>query len=432
VATASVTTPAYQTLKPAPTVSLYLRDSNHYYKPVVLGNHKLRPLYGLVNGVPQKFEKGVYCLRYRANGVGKRTWEPVGKEPQQALVAKGKKELALHAQVNDMLGRDKPVRVTLLTGAGAEYLAETLAKVEGKQLARSTFTAYRRVVNTFLVHANADTFEQVTRTMILSWIAWLQGERGLAEYTVEKRVDMLKIFFSHFEAKWPLKDKDKPTHTPSPAKPYLKAELNLLLQHGTVDEIDAVMFLYGTGGRKGEVQHAYWTDVNWERAIFCVTEKRTKKRSKKTDAEDWRSKDGEEGEIPVDPILMERLHRRRERYPDSRLIFPGKRGKPNCDLLTIVKQLALKAGVNCGQCVNKHGHSCESAPCCERVICHRFRKSFATLQHEAGASTRTIQKWLRHSDLETTEGYIAPSANDLPEVREKVNRAFSHLAVPNA
>jgi hypothetical protein len=45
---------------------------------------------------------------------------------------------------------DKPVPVTLLTAAAEKYLGETLEKVEGKQLARSTFTAYRRVVNTFL------------------------------------------------------------------------------------------------------------------------------------------------------------------------------------------------------------------------------------------------------------------------------------------
>jgi integrase len=63
---------------------------------------------------------------------------------------------------------------------------------------------------------------------------------------------------------------------------------------------------------------------------------------------------------------------------------------------------------------------------------HRFRKNFATLQHRAGTDARTIQKWLRHSSLETTLGYLAAAANDAPEVRERVNRAYSHLAVPTA
>jgi integrase/recombinase XerD len=419
------------TLKPAPTVTLWLRDGNRYLKPVEKANHKLQPLVALDGGVPKKFDKGVYCLRYRVDGTGRRTWEPVGNDPQQAQFARGQKELALHAVVNRIIGNDQPVAITLLTAAGKDYLDETLTKVEAGQLARSTFTAYRRVVNTFLPFvAKARTFEQVNRVMILCWIAWLQ-DRGLADYTVEKRVDMLRIFFNHFGAKWPLKEKDKPSHTPSPAKPYLDDELNLLLQHGTVDEIDVVMFLYGSGGRKGEVQHAHWTDINWERGIFIVTEKRAKKRNKKK-RETWKTKDGQEGEVPIDPVLMERLRKRRERYPDAKLIFPGKRGKPNCNLLDIVKNLALKAGVNCAECLNKHGLSCKDHPVCDRVICHRFRKNFASMQHHAGTDSRTIQKWLRHSDLETTEGYLAASANDLPEVRERVNRAYSHLAVPNA
>ena len=129
---------------------------------------------------------------------------------------------------------------------------------------------------------------------------------------------------------------------------------------------------------------------------------------------------------------MERLRKRRERYPGTLLIFPGLEGKPNCDILTIVKMLALKARVNCGQCENKHGLSCKDHPVCQRAICHRFRKNFATAQHEQGVSTKTLQKWLRHSELETTEGYIAASANDLPEVRARVNRAFSHLVIPSA
>jgi hypothetical protein len=139
MATASVAAPAptvHPTLKPAPTVTLWLRDGNRYLKPVEKKNHKLDPLVGLDNGVPTKFEKGVYCLRYRIDGVGKRTWEPVGNEPQEALVDRGKKELALHSLVNGMSVNDKPVLVTSLTTAGKDYLAETLVKVEAKQLAR--------------------------------------------------------------------------------------------------------------------------------------------------------------------------------------------------------------------------------------------------------------------------------------------------------
>lgn len=433
MATASVTAAAstptiHLTLQPKPTVTLWLRDGNRYLKPVEKKNHKLQPLVGLDGGVPKKFERGVYCLRYRVDGIGKRTWEPVGNEPQDALLAKAKKELALHATVNSLIGKDKPVGVTLLTAAAQQYLDETLGKSVAKQLARSTYTAYRRVVNTFLPFATkARTFDEVTRAMILSWIAWLQ-QRELGDYTVEKRVDMLRIFFNHYEAKWPLKDKDKPTHTPSHAQPYTDEQLNRLLAVGDADEVDLVTFLYGSGGRKGEVQHGLWTDVLWERGIFRVAVKK-KKRKKEAG---WQPKDGQEGEIPLDLDLMERLRRRRERYPDTRLIFPSETGKPCANLLDIVKNLALRAGINCGECVDRHDKSCKDHPVCGLAILHRFRKNFATMQHNAGTDARTIQKWLRHSDLETTENYLAASDNDLPEVRARVNQAFSHLTVPSA
>jgi integrase/recombinase XerD len=42
----------------------------------------------------------------------------------------------------------------------------------------------------------------------------------------------------------------------------------------------------------------------------------------------------------------------------ARLIFPGKHGGTNGHALRLVKQLALRAGVNCGLCVNKAGKSC--------------------------------------------------------------------------
>jgi len=94
-------------------------------------------------------------------------------------------------------------------------------------------------------------------------------------------------------------------------------------------------------------------------------------------------------------------------------------------MLRIIKSLALRAGVNCGHCTNKAGKSCASHPVCRHVLLHKLRKTFATVMHESGASSRTIMGLLRHSDLETTMKYLAEQ--DAEKTRAISNAAFAQF-----
>ena len=47
------------------------------------------------------------------------------------------------------------------------------------------------------------------------------------------------------------------------------------------------------------------------------------------------------------------------------------------------------------------------------------------MHHEGGVSARTIQRWLRHSDLETTLRYLAGSDDKSERTREQVNNTFA-------
>ena len=85
--------------------------------------------------------------------------------------------------------------------------------------------------------------------------------------------------------------------------------------------------------------------------------------------------------------------------------------------------------MNCGHCYNKNGKCCVTTPVCKRFELHRFRKTFATMHHEAGVSARTIQLWLRHSDLETTLKYLAASDHKSEKIREQVNSTFAFVKV---
>ena len=299
---ASASSSSSLTIQTPSKVPIYLRDGNRYLKPVEAGNHKLRPLYAMVNGVPQKFPKGVYCLRYQVNG--KRKWQTVGTDPQQALVQKGRLEAKLAGHSVGMLEPG--------AAAAQEYIQETLDHKSHK-----TYLAYKQALDSFLPGVSeVASLSQVTRHQIMLWMGRMK-EEPLDARTSYNRVVNLKTFFLHFKTPWPLEKKDMPRYTEKPAKPYTSGELNRLLDHGTVDEVDMVMFFYQCGGREQEVAHGVWTDLSFERSVFYIQEK-----TERRDAMEFITKDRQEGEIPLDDELMERLRQRRERYPHTRsLVF---------------------------------------------------------------------------------------------------------------
>jgi integrase/recombinase XerD len=169
--------------------------------------------------------------------------------------------------------------------------------------------------------------------------------------------------------------------------------------------------------------YATWRDVDFAGKTFTVREKLDL---------GFTPKDKEEGSIPIPDSLVKLLTARREQLPGTRLIFPHPDGNPEGHFLRILKGLAFRAGLNCGECYNKAGQCCATSPTCTRFILHRFRKTFATMHHEAGVSARTIQRWLRHSSLETTLAYLAGSDDQSEQTRAKVNNTFAALTVERA
>jgi integrase/recombinase XerD len=59
---------------------------------------------------------------------------------------------------------------------------------------------------------------------------------------------------------------------------------------------------------------------------------------------------------------------------------------------------------------------------CSQFVLHKLRKTFATSVHHKGLPAQTVQRYLRHSDLDTTLKYIADA--DADATRETINRTF--------
>jgi integrase/recombinase XerD len=420
-------------------VQLYLRvrltDGTYpYLKPAYASNGHLRANYAMHKGRAAYFPGSTYYLRYQRGG--KRVWEPAGDQPSTALAALQRKVLALGEPGAESPTPTVPVSIPigdtpkrLLADCVATYIAETEEHKSAKTLAAYRLTVFEFcavLTRTSLKDVAREDFikniasvgiyiEDITREDILRYSAAL-GKKGCAPRTIRNRIDHLQIFLHQFKIPSLLTGKDLPKYTDKKVRAYNPLELGKLFGHATADESDLLHFLLCTGAREREAQYVCWSDVDLERKTYTVTEHLDL---------GYRPKDKEEGTLPIPDLLTNVLSERRKRNPSDRLIFPGKRGKPNGHALRIVKRLALRAGVNCGQCVNKKGQSC-SHPVCRHILLHKMRKTFASTLHHKGLPAQTLQRYLRHSDLSTTLAYIADQPDD--QVRETINSTFSGFA----
>ena len=130
--------------------------------------------------------------------------------------------------------------------------------------------------------------------------------------------------------------------------------------------------------------------------------------------------------------LVRLLKERKKDAPHSRWLFVNKHGRPDGHLLKKLKRLALHAGLNCGECtttMNKGRYdrkrpvevTCKTDPICKHIFLHRLRKTCATRWEAAGVPVRTIQAWLGHKNLETTQRYLG--VTDSSKLRDKINNA---------
>lgn len=275
-------------------------------------------------------------------------------------------------------------------------------------------------IREFVECAKATTLEKLSRSDVLAFTGALR-ERGMSPCTIATRISYIKTLFLHFGLAWPMLKTDKVKYTEKSPEAYNAEELQRLFAVADQEETDLFQFLLCTGVRDQEAMYATWRDVDFTRRTFKVTEKLHR---------GFTPKDKEEGLIPIPGSLVALLQARRKRYPNSRLIFAAPRGEEDGHFLRALKSLAFRAGLNCGECSNKAGQSCATHPVCERWILHRFRKSFATMHHEAGVPVRTIQRWLRHSSLDTTLRYLAGSDDRSEKTRQMVDNTFAGLSAP--
>jgi len=114
-----------------------------------------------------------------------------------------------------------------------------------------------------------------------------------------------------------------------------------------------------------------------------------------------------EREIPIPAKLVTSLKVDKEKRDKTcGLVFPTTGCRPKLGFLDTLKAVAERAKLDK-----------------QNFWLHKFRATFATWSLWAGVDLRTVQQWLRHSDMASTMRYLKPSRSQ--QVREKVNEIFA-------
>jgi integrase/recombinase XerD len=331
-----------------PKVRLYIRvrvrsGRHSFHDPVWNRNRTLRSGYALVQGQPEHHPEGIYYLRFLRGQ--KRVWQAVGAEPDAALVALKNQEHDLQAV---SLGRSasEPIAPTEAPLPLAEAISSYLAEVR-RFRSPKTIAACGRILGVFGSRFPDRSVTSLRREDLLDHMSALQ-EEGLSPRTIYNHVMRIKTFLRSRGIVDLLKPEDIPDYDEPEVEAYDANQLGALFAAADPDERLVFEFFLATGFRDQEVQYCTWRNVDFKGKVVSV-------RSKPELG--FRPKDKEERSVPVPDTLINHLEMHK-RASTSPFLFPGKNGGPDGHFLRTLQTLAHRAGLNCGECLNKRKRSC--------------------------------------------------------------------------
>lgn len=281
-----------------------------------------------------------------------------------------------------------PAGTLMLDKAIDIYLANS-AKKSGK-----TVSAYTYTMQQFFRVIGNKPVASVAQQDLIDFVGGMRTE-GLADRTIHNRIaEVVGLLRANGQKEVKLRVR----FTEKKIRAYTHEELRGLFAVCNPEDRLVFEFFLGSGCREQEVSHACWDDVNFEAKTYTVREHLEI---------GFVPKDREEREMPIADALVAALQLRRLAHPGTKLIFPNKQGKPEGHFLRRLQNVAKNAGL------------------AGKYELHKFRKSFASIHHEAGVSARTLQMWLGHSELETTLAYLEAADMRSERTREQVNKSFA-------
>jgi integrase/recombinase XerD len=327
---------------------------------------------------------GRYILEWRENGRRRRA--AAGVTPAEALEAQKRKRLELGAKESglELSGLEEEDASIPLQKAVESFLKDI--KTFRKPM---THQKYEYVLELFAEHvAPKSDARLVSPEDIKKFLAWRKSkgmDPGTTLYT--DRV-ILHNFFNKLGLGTENPVKKVPRLPKFRKRPVAYPDTELQKFFAKCDDWERAFFslVLATGLRRGELQTLHWSDLD-------LAHRRVHVRAKPQYA--FLPKDWEERTVPFSKELAEILkkHPRTEKCPlvFPSVLFPGRLSSPSF-LHDLCKAVAKRAGLD-----EKEWHL------------HRFRDTAATRWLRAGIDVRTVQEWLGHESLATTQKYLEPS-----------------------
>jgi len=231
-------------------------------------------------------------------------------------------------------------------------------------------------------HLGRKALDEITQDDVAALRRKLVDE-GLAAGTVNRHLATLRAMFN-LAAKWGLHTGRNPAAQPNMLREtgrdaYLDAaQTQALIRALDADEgqdgAAALALLAVTGGRKNEVLHARWADVDLGRCLLCVP----------------RAKNGRTRHIALSPVAVGIVRRQAARREGEHpFVFPSarKRDRPLEDVRGVWARASAAAGLPAG------------------LRIHDLRHSFASVLANLGTPLNEIGVLLGHQQLSTTQRY---------------------------
>jgi integrase/recombinase XerD len=360
------------------------------YCPVVVSaNGRIKPDAVFVDSREERHPEGSYYLNWYA---GKRLMRvSVGKDAATATARRQQKQAELNARNNGIEVVPESSR-RLLSVAVAAYLEDIELTKKPK-----TLSAYTTALKYFLESCKKHYLEDIERKDLLKFSAFLRDDKEQAPRSCWNKFANVMSFLKANDISGLVRKNDWPRYTEEEPEIYEEEELATLFE--ACDERERLWFEFFlmTGEREQEVMHTYWSDINLKGATVRVSHKPDRA---------WTPKAYKEREIPIPANLVKSLKVWKTKADKAcNLVFPTAGCNPKLNFLDDLKAVAERARLG---------------P--DNFWLHKFRATFATRCLWAGVDLRTVQKWLGHSDMESTMRYLKPAQNEA--VREKVNEIF--------
>jgi integrase len=378
----------------------YCKTENGWgrYTAAIGRNGRVRPDYVIIKGAQRgPYPSGHYELRlYKGSKVH---YKNVGKDPTEALSARYREMHLLVARdsaksAGVQIVEEKDARVHLRKRA-----IQFLTRQQDRGHERAAETA-KQAIDDFLQITGHVYSDEIKEDSILLFYRTLRL-RGNADRTIYNKHVSLFGFLRWLDIDTKKLADRPPSFTERAVVVYHPADLRTLFT--ACDPYQRLIFevLLKTGLRMQEAMHLTWPDIDFREKKLRVLERTTIQK---------RIKDRGERIVPCPTDLIERLQDWRLARPNFRYVLGTANDTPNWKIREMLKRLARKVGLNCGDCDGCSGNGNE----CRLWNVKKFRATYTTMLIRDGIDLRTVMEYTGHKDLATVMKYLA-AANNLPE-----------------